>query len=711
MVQKNKPLGWWIYDIESYPNFFLLCAKNPFTGERRTFQVSMLADERYELAKWLMEEVVAMIGFNNLFYDSPVLYFFITKCMNMRGRDLTLAIFKFGDNKIKNQGKFQRDGTPLKKQFDLFKINHFDNKAKMTSLKLLEFNLRMDNIRELPYPVGTYLTREEMFEVIKYCHNDVDATEKLFFKTLPGIELREVLSPKYNIDFSNFNDVKIGEHIFISKIIQRGGEHLVYDYIENENGYRKKVVKNTIRESIDIGETILPFITFRDEPFQKILEWFKSRTIKEINGVFSKLPFSELTSLEPHYRVIKTVGKQKTLNIVYKGFQYDFGVGGIHGSIEPGCYIPEEDEYIIDIDVEGYYPSESIQFKFEPEHLKGVYSEVHGEIKEERGMYAKKTPENTSMKLAGNGSYGKGGSRFSPLCDTQYVVQTCVNGQLLLCMLAETLTIELSFYEMLQINTDGMTLRIKKKDLELFRSICTRWQNLTGLKLEEAFYSKMVISNVNNYLAVSSKDGSVKRKGSYEYQLDDTLHKNFSMLIVPKALEAYFTEGKDVREFICNHTDYYDFFKRTKVNKSDKLFERDFDSNLNLISEQEVQRITRYLVTGQLIQNNQTKQYEKTGSGISIIKEMPPIGVHTKLGQKSLISLNKKLDTGKLTVEEYDQAVIDLQTKPRNNNFEAGYLCTSVNQMIPDEQIKSLIYYPYYIDEVYKIINVIEKNV
>lgn len=213
--------GWWIFDIESYPNLFLICAKNPFTGERRSYQISPLADERQELAIWLLNDVIAMIGFNNLFYDSPVLQYLITKCMNMRGRELTLAIFKFGDKRIKSQRGFVKQVIPLRKQFDLFKINHFDNKAKMTSLKLLEFNLRMDNIRELPYPVGTYLTREQIFEVIAYCHNDVDATEKLFFKTLPGIELREILSPKYNIDFSNFNDVKIGEHIFISKIINR----------------------------------------------------------------------------------------------------------------------------------------------------------------------------------------------------------------------------------------------------------------------------------------------------------------------------------------------------------------------------------------------------------------------------------------------------------------------------------------------------------
>jgi integrase len=185
----------WIYDEESYPNLFLLSAKNPFTKERKKFQISCLADERGDLAKWLLNDVENMIGFNNLFYDYPVLHHLITKCMNMSAQDACLSIFKFGDKKIKTQGSgFSKATTPLRKQIDLFKINHFDNKAKMTSLKLLQFNLRLNNIQELPYPVGTYLTREEIYKVIEYCDNDVDATELTFFKTLPGIELREVLS-------------------------------------------------------------------------------------------------------------------------------------------------------------------------------------------------------------------------------------------------------------------------------------------------------------------------------------------------------------------------------------------------------------------------------------------------------------------------------------------------------------------------------------
>ena len=698
-----------VYDIESYPNLFLLSAKNPFTKERKKFQISPLADERIELAQWMLNDVENMAGFNNEFYDYPVLHYLLTQLMNLRGRDVTAKLFQYGDKIIKRKGGFAKKIIPLRKQIDLFKINHFDNKAKTTSLKLLEFNLRLNNIRELPYAVGTHLTREQIFDVIQYCDNDVDATELLFFKTLPGIELREVLSPKYNIDFTNFNDVKIGEHIFISKIINKAGRHLVYNDIETSTGAIKKVPRNTIREKIVIAETILPFIRFRDEPFNRILDWFKSKTIKELNGVFSKIPFSQMESLVPYYAVKKKKGVQKNLNIVYKGFQYDFGVGGIHGSISAGIYEPAEDEFIIDIDVEGYYPSMSDQFKFEPEHLKGVYSDTHREIKSERKLYPKKTPENTSMKLAGNGSYGKGGSEFSPLCDKQYVVQTCVNGQLLLCMLAETLTIELDFYQMLQINTDGMTLKIKKKDLELFRNICNRWQTLTGLILEEAFYTKMVISNVNNYLAVYD-NGSIKRKGLYEYKLDDTLYKDFSMLVVPKALEAYFVAGQDVQNFIYNHSDLYDFFKRTKVNKTDKLFERNYDSSGNLIFEQEVQRVTRYLISGEVTFDKETKLFNKIGIGNSLIKEMPPVAPDSLQGKKKISSLEKQLSDNKINEEQFHQLLEEAFTKERTTNFEAGYLCTSMNELQHDAIIKSLIYYPYYINEVNKIINDIENG-
>ena len=66
-------------------------------------------------------------------------------------------------------------------------------------------------------------------------------------------------------------------------------------------------------------------------------------------------------------------------------------------------------------------------------------------------------------------------------------------------------------------------------------------ENTTKLVLEYAKYKKMVIIDVNNYIGVYT-NGKVKKKGIFETTID--YHKNPSYLIIPKALEAYFVEGK-----------------------------------------------------------------------------------------------------------------------------------------------------------------------
>lgn len=703
----------WVWDIECYPNLFLVCAKHCETGERRRFQVSPLGDDRDALAYWLKEEVEEMVGFNSLFYDYPVLHYALSHLWNLRGRDFCAGVFKFSSNIIKGKRIYLKDKDYVRKQIDLFKINHYDNKAKMTSLKLLQFNLRLKNIKELPYEPGTVLSNEQIQVVIDYCDNDADATELVYVETIPEIELREKLSPQYNIDFTNYNSTKIGEWILISKIIKELGEDVVYDKFETEYGI-KRVIKNTKRDTIDLNDVIFPYVAFTTEPFEKILQWFKSRIITETKGVFSGIPFEELKSLEPHYFVEKEKGKQKTLNVVYKGFQYDFGVGGIHGSVSPGIYSSDDEYEIWDVDVASYYPNLAIKNRFYPEHFGEVFCDIYEGIYIERQGYDKnKFPaENLALKLALNGSYGKSNSAYSPLYDPLYTMKTTVNGQLLLCMLSERFMEEIPDCKMIQINTDGMTVKIHKQYREQLFSICKRWETLTGLELESVMYSKMIIKDVNNYIAVKT-DGGVKRKGAaFIYKVapgELELHKNFSMLIVPKALEAYFVNNQPVEDFIRNHNEMYDFFKRTKINKTDKLFSRVLDENGNIAKQTEIQRVTRYFVSGSQSFNKNTKTFEYYGSGTTLIKEMPPLA--TKETKKLLNDYNKivREQFYQGTLEDYKELV----KTPRNTNIEAGYLCTVINDLddISEDEMKSKLNYQYYIDEVYKVINLIEHKV
>lgn len=668
----------WIYDLEIYPNLFLLCGKVPGTNIRIKFQVSPLGDDRDAMLGWL-QVVEEMVGFNNIFYDYPMLHYALEKLWDLHPKDFCKKLFEYSDGIIHGTRRKPFNIIPVRKQIDLFLINHFDNQAKTASLKLLEFNLKMYNIQELPYTPGTILTNNEILEVIKYCDNDVDATELVYNETLAEIELREKLSPQYQIDFTNYNSTKIGEWILISKIIKELGESAVYDYYETDRGL-KKFIKNTPRETIDLNDVVFNYVQFTTPPFKKLLKWFKSKIITETKGVFTEIPFEELEVIEGHYRISPKKGKQENLNIIYRDFEYVFGVGGIHGCIKAGIYEEDENYEIWDWDVASYYPNLAIKNMFYPEHFGPQFCDIYESIYIERMKYPKsKFPaENLALKLALNGSYGKSNSKYSALYDPMYTMKTTVNGQLLLCMLSERLMEEIPDCTMIQINTDGLTVRVHKDYIEQMKSICKRWEVLTKLELESVRYSRMIIRDVNNYMAIKQKDGSVKRKGQAFIHKQEPgeleLHKNFSMLVVPKAIEAYFTEGILPEDFIPNHKDYFDFFKRTKVNKKDKLFSVKFNELNNIVSQREEQRIVRYFISGYQSYDKETKTYSYHGTGDVLIKEMPP--------------LKDKTENRRMAVE-------------------AGYTCLTCNEINPNSEayLRQNIFYPYYIDAAYKVIN------
>jgi len=169
----------------------------------------------------------------------------------------------------------------------------------------------------------------------------------------------------------------------------------------------------------------------------------------------------------------------------------------------------------VDLDVASYYPNLAIANDIYPEHLSSDFCTIYRELYERRKSYAKGTPENAMLKLALNGAYGNSNNKFSPLYDPQYTMAITVNGQLLLCMLAEKM-IHIPDLKMIQANTDGITVKVPRKHKWLVDMASEWWQDFTGLVLEEAIYDVMYILNVNNYLAVY-EGGKVKRKGSMEF--------------------------------------------------------------------------------------------------------------------------------------------------------------------------------------------------
>ena len=131
---------------------------------------------------------------------------------------------------------------------------------------------------------------------------------------------------------------------------------------------------------------------------------------------------------------------------------------------------------------------------------------------------------------------------------------------------------------------------------------------LTGLYIEDNIYSKMIIRDVNNYIAVY-EDGSVKLKGCFE--IDKEFHKDPSMRIVPIALKEYFVNGIPVDQTIRNHKNIYDFCLRLKTNAKSTPMYQYFENGE--VKQKELHRTTRYYISNPGL--NSGSLYKDFGDG------------------------------------------------------------------------------------------------
>ena len=540
-----------VYDIETFPNVFTISLLHRVTRRKWYFEISFRRNDIQSFCLFLdilKQQECRMIGYNNVGFDYPVVHFiYQNRMVGITAADIynkAMSIINaYGPAKFSHM-VWESDW--LVPQVDLYKIHHFDNVSKATSLKILEFNMGMNSIEDLPFPVGTELNEEQTETLISYNWHDIDATDQFTDRSQAQIKMREGLSETFSKNMMNMSDVKIGETILVTEMEKRGIK--IYEYDGN-----KKVKRQTKRESIDLAQVIFPYVQFEHESFQQIKAYLESKVIKETKGVFKGL----IASVD--------------------GLDYHFGTGGLHASVESQIVYTDTMYQLVDVDVASFYPNLAIKNGLYPAHLGKEFCDAYQGVYQTRKTYPKGTPENEAFKLALNGAYGGSNNEYSPFLDPQYTMSITINGQLLLCMLVEQL-LKTPGLRMIQANTDGVTYLCPHQYLDHTRQICKWWEQLTNLELEEALYSRMFIRDVNSYIA-EKQDGSLKRIGAYAHVTAEEnpgtrelpYHKDWSARIVPLAAEHALVRGGDIRDFILNHTNVFDFFLRTKVPRNSTL--------------------------------------------------------------------------------------------------------------------------------------------
>lgn len=527
-----------IYDLETYANVFTACFYDVATQRTAVYEISFRKNEIDKIHKVVQNMLKAkrrLVGFNNLSFDSCVLHKILLEPNKYNTAE---AIYKYAQECINSSFTGFGNRVSMKDliipQVDLFKINHYDNKARMTSLKTIQFNNRSETIKDLPYDHKLKLNSGQIDELIEYNKHDVVKTYDFYLQCLKQIEFRETLTRDNKYDFINHNDTKIGKDFFIQKL-EAARPNTCYEWVDG-----KRKPRQTVRMNVPLRDCIFDYIKFERPEFNAVLDFFKSRVITETKGCMSDLLESDLRDVAKYANmetktlkgkklnvyngdhnvqaafpkgwfedeVLKTKTNRvfryniaETLNVVIDDFQYDFGVGGIHGSKKKQRFVAENGRKILDIDVSSFYPNLAIKNKIYPEHLGELFCKIYEWMYNERGKYTKTDPINAALKLALNGSYGDSNNKFSPFYDPMFTMKITVNGQLSLCMLIEKL-IAITGLDMLAVNTDGVTVMYNKEDEFKVYEVCKAWEDLTKLTLEYARYSKMFIANVNNYFAV-----------------------------------------------------------------------------------------------------------------------------------------------------------------------------------------------------------------
>lgn len=548
-----------VYDLETYPNCFLFTGK--FVGEPRIYihEISSRTNERDELMRLLSYlqnyPELYMVGYNSLGFDYPILHELLT---NQYTFDAAKA-HHLGSEIVKQTYGLNPHMIPQKEriipQIDLVKINHFDNNAKRTSLKSLQFAMRSHSVEDLPFPLRD-LTHAEMDILRQYNIHDVTETEKFAVKCSHLIEMRKDLLMNGTLtgDVLNFSDVKIGTEYLIKKI----GRHKCM---------QGSKPKQTIRSKIEFNKIILPKIEYRTGEFNAVLEWFRSQSFYMAGDERPKLQ----TKLA--------------------GLEFFFGVGGVHASVENCTFHSSDTHSIWDIDVAGMYVAVAIANGFYPEHLGQDFTHAYKQLQADRRQYPKGSTMNAVLKLAGNGVYGNSNNPYSPFYDPQYTFSVTINGQLQLLQLVERLSL-ISGVELIQANTDGITALVPNEVRGFFDIWCRDWESHTGLKLEEVQYSSMHIRDVNNYVAVTT-DGKIKRKGAYWYPTKDSEYegwwnKDFSNMAAQKGVEQLLLHphwrAQDLVR--CLH-DPFDFMLRYKTPAGATVF----------IGDKEMPKTVRYYVS------------------------------------------------------------------------------------------------------------------
>ena len=541
-----------VYDIESFPNLFTCSILNSENNKLITYEISEDKNDLGKIVALFQLKEFYFCGFNNKSYDDVLINYLIIRFDDLCYKpifEITWLIKSMSDKIIKEPVANWVDykHAYLFNSFDLMTMS-FSAKNRV-GLKELEVTMGFPNVMEYEGDFSKNVPKELKDKVIEYNQNDVLATGELLNLKKNDIELRLKLNEKYKINVLSKDNVNMGMEILKKEYLEKTNK--TWDDIKD---------LKTPCQLVSFKNIIFDFIQYTTPTLQKLLEKLKKVSIDPNNKDF---------------REVFEIG----------GVVHNISLGGLHSINNAEIIIPNEDELLLDYDVDSYYPSCLIVNNLYPKHLGIEFVDIYKNIRDER-VEAKKNKNSflaDSFKYAINGLSGNLQSQYSWTYDPELVVKLRINCQLMILMLIEKF--DLLGAKIVQSNTDGILIKIKKSLLPEIEKVKDEWCKLTKLSMSKEEFERFYQYDVNNYIGVKkgftvTKDPElIKKKGFFA---DETnLGKGMSPKVIAKSLINYFVYNISPEETLKEDKDIKDYLTYQRVSR-DFIVEYNGEKSLHI---------------------------------------------------------------------------------------------------------------------------------
>lgn len=398
---------------------------------------------------------------------------------------------------IINKDKF---GWEFSKKLNDFPVNSYDTKVGTLSLKQVSAYMG-HAIHELNIPSDSArrLTKTELDQVIQFASNEIQETLHVFAQTVDVFNTHMTLLNRFQLPLRH-----------ISKSMAQLAAVILKAYpSKNDDSYDVWAPLNCEIE--------------HDE----ILKFFDRKRV--LDG---------------------------DLTVNFYGVETTFGKGGVHGALPNYHYECNIDEEFILLDIDQQYPTLMTKYDL---LSRGAKLPARYEWSVKESLRLKKIGNKKARKPFKdfcNITYGASGDYYNRLFDPRNRLLTSVFGQ---CFMVDLIEKIAHLVQVIQINTDGVLIKINKNEFDNLDDIVFEWEERTGLTMSFEFFDRVHQKDVNNFIMIGDE---VKTAGAYVKQLSEI---DNDLPIVNQAVRDYFEKGIPVERTVLAADKLIDFQRVARV--------------------------------------------------------------------------------------------------------------------------------------------------